>query len=377
MSVSVDWDLARTVAGKVSGRNAFDNGATDDRYLVPDLERELSTLTAQAEELVAAETGLVSLDGPARGKVTDRLGWVDANLASFDRLMRPLLAKFSGDDEPDQRTGRFARLTEPFAGSIGPRVAGIEMGALLGWMSTRVIGQYDLLVIEDERPEDQDWVYYVAPNVLGLERRYGFEPSQFRLWIAIHECTHRAQFTGVPWLRPYFLSLVNGLIDSVDPDPERVFATIRATIEERKARKADPGAEGALDGGIARLLASPEQKLVLDQVTGLMSLLEGHGDVTMDRAGRDLIPSQPRFARVLGERRANATGPAKFFQKVLGFEAKLAQYAEGEAFIAAVEASGGRELFDQVWVRPEHLPTIDEIRNPEVWIGRVNASTNV
>lgn len=377
MSVSVDWDLARTVAGKVSSRRSFGKGAVDDRHLVPDLERELSVLTAQAEDLVASETGLVSLHGPARSNVTDRLGWVDANLASFDRLMRPFLAKLSDDDEPEARTGRFARLTEPFVGSIGPRFAGMEMGALLGWMSTRVIGQYDLLVIEDERPEDQDWVYYVAPNVLGLERRYGFEPSQFRLWIAIHECTHRAQFTGVPWLRPYFLSLVDGLIESVDPDPERVFATIRATIEERKARKSDPNAEGALDGGIARLLASPEQKLVLDQVTGLMSLLEGHGDVTMDRAGRDLIPSQPRFARVLGERRANATGPAKLVQKLLGFEAKLAQYAEGESFIAAVEASGGRELFDQVWVRAENLPTIDEIRNPEVWIGRVNASSSV
>ncbi len=168
--------------------------------------------------------------------------------------------------------------------------------------------------------------------------------DQFRLWIAIHECTHRAQFTGVPWLRPYFLSLVNGLIDSVDPDPERVFATIRATIEDRKARRSDPDAEGALDGGIARLLASPEQKLVLDQVTGLMSLLEGHGDVTMDRAGRRLIPSQPRFARVLAERRANASGPAKFFQKLLGFEAKLAQYAEGEAFITAVETAGGQAV---------------------------------
>ncbi|MDA3040037.1 MAG: zinc-dependent metalloprotease [Actinomycetota bacterium] len=376
MSASVDWDLARVVAGKVSSRSTFDRGGTDSSYLVPGLDRELQTLTAQAEELVAAETRLVSLEGPARSKVTDRRGWVDANLSSFDRLLRPLLDKLS-DDDSEVGTGRFARLTEPLAGSIGPRLAGIEMGALLGWMSTRVIGQYDLLIIEDERPEDQDWVYYVAPNVLGLERRYGFEPSQFRLWIAIHECTHRAQFTGVPWLRPYFLSLVDGLIDSVDPDPERVFATIRAAVDERRARRADPDAEGALDGGIARLLASPEQKMVLDQVTGLMSLLEGHGDVTMDRAGRDLIPSQPRFARVLSERRANASGPARLFQKLLGFEAKLAQYAEGEAFIAAVEGAGGRELFDQVWKRAENLPTIDEIRNPELWIGRVNASTSV
>jgi coenzyme F420 biosynthesis associated uncharacterized protein len=249
-------------------------------------------------------------------------------------------------------------------------VAGAEMGALLGWMSTRVIGQYDLLIIEDERPEDQDWVYYVAPNVLGLEKRYGFPPNEFRLWIALHECTHRAQFTAVPWLRPYFLSLVNELLDSVDPDPERVFKAVKQAIDARRN-----GTKGTLDGGLSTLLASDEQKMVLDKITGLMSLLEGHGDITMDRAGEHLIPSQPRFARVMSQRRSSASGPSKFFQKLLGFEAKLAQYAEGEKFVNAVETTGGRELFDQVWTGAEMLPNIEEIRDPARWIARVDAST--
>ena len=369
MSVSVDWDLARSIAGKVAGREP-----AADPHLIASLERELASLTTQAEELVAIETGLDSLAGPARSRVTDRLGWVDANLASFDRLLRPLLSKLSAGET--EEPGRFARITGPLIGPIGPRIAGAEMGALLGWMSTRVIGQYDLLIIEDERPEDQDWVYYVAPNVLGLERRYGFTPSEFRLWIAIHECTHRAQFTGVPWLRAHFLSLVDQLIDSVDPDPERMFATLRSALVERKTRRSDPTADGVLDGGVARLLASPEQKVVLDKVSGLMSLLEGHGDVTMDRAGRGLIPSQPRLARVMSQRRQNASGPTKFLQKLLGFDAKLAQYAEGEAFIAAVESHGGRALLDQVWVGQENLPNLAEIHDPNRWIGRVGASTH-
>jgi len=125
------------------------------------------------------------------------------------------------------------------------------------------------------------------------------------------------------------------------------------------------------DGGLSVLLASPEQRETMKKVSGLMSLLEGHGDIVMDRATRDLIPSQQRFARVMTQRRQNAGGLVKLIQRLTGIEAKLAQYEEGERFVQAVEAAGGRELFDQVWSGPESLPTIDEIRDPQRWISRV------
>ncbi len=364
MDASVDWGVARTVAGRIAREEPRDEREHDRT-----LESDLLRLTSQAEELVAAETGLESLDGPARARITDRMGWVEANLASFDRLARPLLGKLEADSpEP----GTIGRWLKPVSDAVGPRFAGAELGAMLGWMSGRVIGQYDLLIVEDERPEEQDWVYYVGPNVLSLERRYGFPPEQFRLWIALHECTHRAQFTAVPWLRPYFLSQVEAMIDAVDPDPGRLVEAAKQLVDNKRAGRAS-----GLDAGISQLLASPEQREVLDRLTGLMSLLEGHGDITMDRAGVDRIPSQPRFARVMSQRRKNASGPTKLLQKVLGFEAKLAQYAEGEAFVKAVEASGGRELFDQVWVEAANLPTIAEIRDPSAWIERMTASGHV
>ncbi len=367
MSASVDWETARRVAAKVG------SSADVDVDALATLSGDMVTLTSQAEELVAAETGLISLAGPARGRVTDRAGWVDANLASFDRLTRPLLEKLgdTSDDEPSKVGAMVSRAFQPVAGKIGPKLAGAEVGALLGWMSGRVIGQYDLLIIEDENPEAQDLVYYVGPNVMSMEKRYGFPPREFRLWIAIHECTHRAQFTAVPWLRPYFLSLVNELMDDVDPDPSRFVDAAKSAIEKKRA-----GIDGLTDGGLQQLLASPKQRETLDKVSGLMSLLEGHGDITMDRAGRHLIPSQPRFARVFSQRRSSASGPTKVIQRLLGFEAKLAQYEEGEKFILAVEAAGGRELFDQVWSSPDSLPAIDEIRLPELWISRMTASTN-
>ncbi len=359
MSATVDWALARRIADRVASDDDFAGS-----YLAKSLEPDLLELTAQAEELVAAETGLPSLAGPARAKVTDRIGWVDANLASFDRLMRPLIGRL---DEEAGEPGPIGKFFAPVSDAVGPKVAAAEVGGLLGWMSGRVIGQYDLLIVEDERPEEQDWVYYVGPNVLNLEKKYGFPPREFRLWIALHECTHRAQFTGVPWLRPYFLSLVHELLDAVDPDPMQLLEKLK----EIKAGRADGTGPTLKDGGLSTLLASPEQRKTLDKMSGLMSLLEGHGDIVMDRAGEGLIPSQPRFARVMSQRRSNASGPAKFMQRLLGFEAKLAQYEEGESFIHAVEAAGGRELFDQVWVKAENLPTIDEIRDPDLWIDRM------
>lgn len=403
MNAEVDWEFARSVAGRIAGREPF-----SDSYHHESLEADLLELTVQAEELVEIETGLRSESGQAKAKVTDRMGWIDANLASFDRMLRPLLGRMDdaatadseNDTEPesqfaDSTLGRvlapvgdvLAPVTTALApvgaavgdafgqvgDVVGPKFAGAEVGALLGWMSGRVLGQYDLLIIEDERPEDQDWVYYVGPNVLSLEKRYGFPPREFRLWIAVHECTHRAQFTGVPWLRPYFLSLVNELLDTVEPDPKRLVDAVRDSMAERKAGNA----MSLKDGGIAALFANAEQRETMDKVTGLMSLLEGHGDITMDRAAKDLIPSQPRFARVMSQRRQNASGVSKVIQRLTGMEAKMAQYQEGEDFVHAVEAAGGRALFDQVWTEPETLPTIAEIREPQLWIDRIGAPAGV
>ncbi len=376
--MNVDWSFARTVAGRVSGQEPFAQS-----YHVASLETDLLELTSQAERLVEAETGLVSAVGPARARVTDRLGWVDANLASFERLIRPLLGRINEPSparEPENRrqpegwAGAVAGALAPVGRAVnavgdvvGPKVAGAELGALLGWMSSRVLGQYDLLIIEDDTAHEQDWVYYVGPNVLSLEKRYGFAPREFRLWLAVHECTHRAQFTGVPWLRPYFLSLVNELLDSVDPDPRRLLDALAETARDM-GRGNGPSLR---DGGLSVLLASPEQRETMKKVSGLMSLLEGHGDIVMDRATRDLIPGQQRFARVMTQRRQNASGLVKLIQRLTGIEAKLAQYEEGERFVKAAEEAGGRALFDQVWSGPESLPTIDEIRDPQLWISRV------
>jgi coenzyme F420 biosynthesis associated uncharacterized protein len=349
---AVDWGFAEWVAIRAAGREPF-----AESYHYESLQPDFDRLTAQAEQLVEAETGLRSLAGPARARVTDRAGWVRANLSSFQRLLRPLLEKF------DDRVGT------GLAAPLTTRLAGAELGMVLGWMSGRVLGQYDLLVIEEEDPGDQDLVYYVGPNVLALEKQFAFPPEEFRLWLALHEVTHRAQFTGVPWLREHFIGLVHDTLGAVDPDPRRLLDGVN-----RMADAVRSGKNPLADGGLVNLVAGPEQRVILDQVSGMMSLLEGHGDVTMDRAGKGLVPSADRFGRVLRERRDAAKGLSRLVQQLIGLEAKLNQYAQGEAFIADVERAGGTTLLARAWEEPGNLPSLIEIREPHRWIERMGAA---
>ena len=343
----VAWDVAERVAVRVARREPL-----AESYLYTSLAPDFAEFTAEAEELVGQETGLRSLSGPARVRVTDRAGWIHANLKSFQRMLRPLTERLG------ERigTGRMA--------DAGRSIAGAEVGALLGWMSTRVLGQYDLLVIENEEPEDQDIVYYVGPNVLALEKRYAFPPREFRLWLALHEVTHRAQFTGVPWMRPYFLSLIDSSLAAFDPDPKRFVAALSRAVDAARA-----GRNPLDEGGLVTLLAGPEQHAVLQRIQGLMSLLEGHGDVVMGRAGAGRIPSAERFHTVLHERRESG-GATRLFQRLIGLEAKMRQYKEGEEFLEAVERHD-RTSVELLWRGPEWIPTLPEIKAPELWLARV------
>jgi coenzyme F420 biosynthesis associated uncharacterized protein len=353
----VDWGLAERVAVRVAGREPLAAS-----YHYPRLAEDFAELTAQAEDLVTRATGLVSAAGPARARVVDRGDWVRANLASFGRLLRPLTDRMA--ERLNEQRGAMT-----LVGGVSRQVAALEVGMLLGWMGTRVLGQYDLLITEDEDPDDQDIVYYVGPNVLALEKRYGFPPREFRLWLALHEVTHRAQFTGVPWLRGHFLSLVNQTLGAVDPDPKRFLDALVRVVEELRS-----GHNPLDEGGIATLLASPDQRDLFGRIGGMMSLLEGHGDVTMDRAGEGHVPSAERFARALRERRRQGGSMAKLAQKAMGIDAKMKQYAQGEAFIAYVERHGGDGALDAAWRGPQWLPTLAEIRSPQEWLDRVRLS---
>ena len=373
----IDWAIAERVATRVAGDEALSHS-----YLANSLPADLAELTPLAERLVHDTTGLRSLGGPAHAVVVDRAEWIHANLDSFRRILAPLLDKMA---ERGALRGPARAATRA--------VAGTEVGALLGWMSRRVLGQYDLLVAGDGNSDGNsdgtgdggsaaspgsggraagDTVYLVGPNVLGTEKKWGFPPREFRLWLALHEVTHRAQFTGVPWMREHYLGLVRESVDAVDPDPKQLVDTLRSAVASIRR----DGLRAFDDNGLAGVLATPRQRDVLDRIGGLMTLLEGHGDVTMDRAAAGHVPSAERFGRILRERRQNSSPIAKVVLKLTGIEAKLNQYARGESFLAAVEGVDPG-LVSRFWEDPANLPTLEEIRAPDRWVARMGAAHRV
>jgi coenzyme F420 biosynthesis associated uncharacterized protein len=285
----------------------------------------------------------------------DRPTWIRANIATFRTLLAPLLDRWSERSSGSGAAASFAR-----------QVAGAELGAMLGWMSTRVLGQYDILV---GRQSGDDAVYMVAPNLADIELRYGFEPSEFRTWVLFHELTHRAQFTGVPWMRDHFTGLVDTSLSFADPDPAVFVAALRSALRNRH----DAAAQ-VRDGGVFGLVASPEQRAVMASIGGLMSLLEGHGDITMSRAAGPLVPNAVRFERILRERRRTNNPLSRTVMRLTGVEAKLNQYATGARFITAIEAENGERAVDRCWSSPHHLPTLDEIRAPATWLARMETA---
>ncbi len=340
----VDWATARRIAHLVAGRDPL-----SDSYLAASLQSDFAALTVQAEALVAEYTGLRGPDN-VTARVLDRRQWVDSNLTSMRTMLDPLMQRFG------------ARLAHSPLAPMSRRVAAGELGVLLGYLSQRVLGQYDLLVPDDPRG---DAVYYVGANVLGLEKRFAFRPGDFRLWIAIHEVTHRAQFTGVPWMRDYFLGLVRQAFDLVDPDPRTIMRAVTKAVDEIRA-----GRNPLDDGGVVGLFASPEQRGVLSQVQALMSLLEGHGNVVMDDLGGQHVAGQERMSRVLQQRRQQR-GITSALHKLLGLEQKMRQYEVGEKFVRGAIAVAGPHAIDAAWDAPENLPTLAELDAPERWLVRV------
>jgi coenzyme F420 biosynthesis associated uncharacterized protein len=349
VSDTVSWSTVRATAKAVSDR--MPQVSSEE---LEELERDLTELVPQALEQVEEYTDLRTDAGVPTFRVVSRLDWVDANLGSYRYLA----------DRASQLIG--SRPSLP--GS--EYVSGVSLGALLGWLSSRVLGQYDLL-LQQGHESSEGALYFVGPNIVQIERRMGFQRRQFRHWIALHELTHRAQFEGVPWFRPYFAELVDSLI-AISP-PSFSELSDRA---KHVTRKALSGSNPISDYGLAGLFVSESQREALVKMTSLMSIAEGHGDWVMDRAGANTIPESWRFHQSLTQRRNSASGVAKLLQQLLGLEGKMKQYARGEAFIEAIEqiAPGSAR---RLWDSPDSLPKDEEFASPEAWCQRVGVISRV
>lgn len=374
---NMDWELARQIAVRIAGDEPLYRS-----YLAAGLHEDFAQATPLAEELVQVETRLESSAGAARAVVINRAAWIDANIVSFRRLLRPVLGPAV---EVDDTKSSMSGVSKSGSGvsisgvsmfgvmaKLVSKLGAAELGTVLGWMARRVLGQYDLLLATDDDDDADthgDVVYYVGPNILTTEKRFAFPPSEFRLWLALHELTHRSQFTGVPWLRGHFLGLVTELVETSEPDIGCISAGLRTIITERRA-----GRNPLAEGGLAAVFATEHQRGLINQVGGMMSLVEGHGDATMARAAVGHVPSADRFHQVMHHRRNSGRGVTRLLQKLMGIEAKLLQYQAGEDFIAAIEAERGDRAVDRIWQSAQFLPSLAEIRDPNVWMARVPAA---
>jgi len=346
VSEELPWPFAGRVAGLVAG--SYPLGGS---YHIEHLRSELPPIAARANALVAESTGL-DLPGSPEVIVVGRRDWAERNIAAFSLLMEPA----------EQRIAH--RLGAVGADELGPTVArrlvAGETGALLGVLSRRVLGQYELVL---PTGDDGDSVAFVGENILQLERNHQFRPAEFRLWLSLHELAHRAQFVGVPWMRGYFQDLVQEMIAVATPESGR----LRRVIGEiRERRRHGPIVD---ERGLFGLLASPKQSETLDRIQALMSLLEGHGHVVMDRIGRNVLTSQGRMSSILKARRADPK-LATFF-RLTGIEMKMRQYERGEQFVLSVEKRAGWSSLAAAWDGPECLPTLAEIEDAEAWLKRV------
>ena len=334
----VDWDFAVTVGSRMAGPGPV--VSTDEALTAV---AELRDGADRSTPLVQEFTGLRTESGTAPVLVVDRGGWIQANADGFAKILAPIVDKLvEKKGEPG-----------PVAGAIGSRVTGAEVGLMLGFLGTKVLGQFD--PFHDPRGR----LLLVAPNIVHTEREIGADPSDFRLWVCLHEETHRVQFTANPWLGDHLLAQMNQVAGSIEP----------SALVDGLRRGAEAIRSG--NGSVLDLMSTPEQKEILDRVTGVMSLLEGHADVVMDGVGPTVIPSVAQIRKKFNQRRQGVGTLDKLLRRLLGLDAKMAQYRDGAVFVRHVVDKVGMDDFNAVWSGPETLPSKAEIADPDAWITRV------
>ena len=352
----IDVGLASGLGGFFSRRRSVAS-----TYRPGPMELELTGLTQLAAERVGQEAQLWPASEP-RARVLSRDEWVASAAAGVERLAGPALARLE-QQHPTKVPAVLQR--------IGAQVGAIELGSVLAWLSGRVLGQYDVLVGE-QPTEAEDVISYVGPNIVALEQRLDFAPGPFRLWLCLHESAHRAQFEGAPWVRTYFLGLIDEVMGTLPTSGVSVLNGLT-----RAASDAFKGKSAFGEHGLIGLVASEEQLNAMSRLTALMSVLEGHGEVVMDEAARDLVPEADYFHSVLRARRADPSSTSSVASRLLGLDAKLRQYEEGERFVRHLRDTGGPSLVAELFQAPEHLPSLEELRNPQRWLERESGSSKV
>ena len=361
----VDFDLAAQVATRL-----VRPGPQARRDEVEEVVGQLREAAAAAVGPVAETAHLhrdpaLAPEPPAL--VVDRASWAQANVEAFRSLLGPIVvpAPRAGPRRAGSRPGGAVERTTV---ALGRRTTGAEMGSLLAFLSSRVLGQFDVFAGVDEGGPGR--LLLVAPNVVQAERDLGVVPLDFRRWVCLHEETHRLQFGANPWLRRWITDEARGLSGELLAQPRDVGERLQGVL--RSLPEVLRGTAGGSGVGIADLLQTPGQRERVSRLVAVMSLLEGHADVVMDDVGPQVVPTVATIRARFTERRKGRGTLDQVTRRLLGLDAKTRQYADGAHFVRGVVGQVGWEGLNAVWSGPGALPAPAEIADPPAWVARVH-----
>ncbi len=342
----IDWVLVNWLAARIAGTS------TDHSSIDIDLER----LAEDSERRVVAYTGLVPAGPLPPPEAVSRLEWAASNIASSRAMVDPLM------------NGVADKLTGPRSLSLMASAAvSTEIGVLIGYMSSRVLGQYELILLDEYADGQQPRLLMVMPNLERAIVRFDADPQQFMTWVTLHEVTHAVQFGSVPWLRDHLAELIRQMADLAEA---RLLSRKRVAQLPGRAELERIG-RAARSGDLIAVVAGEEQRDLINSAQAVMAVIEGHAEHVMDAVAPELIPTLPQLRSKMSERRRNQSLPGKVISRLLGMDMKLRQYEQGKAFCDAIVASGGTDALRYVFSSPAALPSLAEVQAPGTWLRRV------
>jgi uncharacterized protein (DUF2342 family) len=342
----IDWDGVRRAARSRSGERVRLRSEEATR-----LESRYDAYASEMVPLLAEVCGAPPTSIP-RFTVLDRHGFIDANLLIVRRLVDPL-EELRAPVPETALTAVVRRLTTRYVGEV------------LGFMSQRVLGQYDpVLMLPGPAlapppaaggvAQPASALYLVEPNVELLRRGQGAPAEPLRRWLILHEATHAWQFESHPWLAPHIGGLMSELLGA----------------------RLGGGGPGGLNPGTLRQLGSgvAGQLRGVSRLQATMSILEGYSNLVMHRVGRVHIDHFDELETAFRRHQEQRNLLERLILGFTGISLKLRQYELGERFAEALIAEGGYTLLNRVWEGPEMMPSMAEVRAPDRWIVRTRRS---
>ncbi len=353
----IDWSRARDIAERMNRGNVL-NAAERQR-----LDQYYGDLVERCIPIVTEYTGSTLPNTEQRTFAFDRIDWITANLDGFKRMFEPIQHL----DSPNGKQGTANRLMS----GVNQNILSYEVGLLLGYLAKRVLGQYDLALLGRE-PVSAGKLYYVEPNIRGTEAKLGLPRDDFRMWLALHETTHAFEFEAHPWVRVHFNALLERYMAFMKQDAEYLKQGIQGLkVFAERVRK---GRSENGSGSWIEAFMNDEQRTLFNEMQAMMCVVEGYSNHVMNAVGKTLLVNYDLISRKFEERQKQRTQAEQLFARLTGLDVKMEQYRAGERFVDEIVRLRSHDLARRVWEAPEFLPTMEEIRNPELWINRVESS---